>query len=176
MGAVHGFELMPVAIVGDGEGPFTASDVRDALADGDLGAAGRVLGRRFAVRGVVVRGEGRGQAIGFPTANLRLVDGQALPRRGVYAVWVKVGDGTLPGVANIGVRPTFDGTAEVVEAHLLDQEGEGIDLYDREVDVEFVSRIRDEVRFDGVEALVAQIGADAAEARARLEQDAGSLT
>jgi riboflavin kinase/FMN adenylyltransferase len=79
-------------------------------------------------------------------------------------------------VANIGVRPTFDGTAEVVEAHLLDQEGEGIDLYDREVDVEFVSRIRDEVRFDGVEALVAQIGADAAEARARLEQDAGSLT
>jgi riboflavin kinase/FMN adenylyltransferase len=176
MGAVHGFELMPVAIVGDGEGSFTASDVRDALADGDLGAAGRVLGRRFAVRGVVVRGEGRGQAIGFPTANLRLVDGQALPRRGVYAVWVKVGDGTLPGVANIGVRPTFDGTAEVVEAHLLDQEGEGIDLYDREVDVEFVSRIRDEVRFDGVEALVAQIGADAAEARARLEQDAGSLT
>jgi riboflavin kinase/FMN adenylyltransferase len=128
------------------------------------------------VRGVVVRGEGRGQAIGFPTANLRLDDGQALPRRGVYAVWVKVGDGTLPGVANIGVRPTFDGTAEVVEAHLLDQEGEGIDLYDREVDVEFVSRIRDEVRFDGVEALVAQIGADAAEARARLEQDAGSLT
>jgi riboflavin kinase/FMN adenylyltransferase len=157
--------------------------VRDALADGDLGAAGRVLGRRFAVRGVVVRGEGRGQAIGFPTANLRLDDGQALPRRGVYAVWVKVGDGTLPGVANIGVRPTFDGTAEVVEAHILDHatrlEGEGsggMDLYDREVDVEFVSRIRDEVRFDGVEALVAQIGADAAEARARLEQDAGSLT
>ena len=182
MGAVHGFRVEPVAIVGDDEGPFTATGVRSALADGDLGAAGRILGRRFEVRGVVVRGEGRGRAIGFPTANLLLADGQALPRRGVYAVWMRVGDGTLPGVANIGVRPTFDGTTEVLETHLLDQphprdQGEGgeIDLYDREVDVEFVSRIRDEQRFDGVAALVAQIGADVAEAKARLDQDAGSL-
>jgi riboflavin kinase/FMN adenylyltransferase len=182
MGAAHGFQLAPVAIVGDGEGAFTASDVRDALADGDLGAAGRILGRRFAVRGVVVRGDGRGRAIGFPTANLRLDEAQALPSRGVYAVWVRVGDGVLPGVANIGVRPTFDGTVEVLEAHLLDladrpegEGSEGIDLYDQEVDVEFVSRIRDEQRFDGVESLVAQIGADVAEARARLDQDAGSL-
>ena len=110
------------------------------------------------------------------TNNGLLLGRQALPRRGVYAVWVRDAEGTLPGVANIGVRPTFDGATEVLEVHVLGSAAEAeLDLYGRVLDVEFVSRIRDERRFDSVEALVAQIGADAVEARTRLDQDAGSL-
>ena len=176
MGARHGFEVQPFGLVGDADGPYRASGVRAALAAGDLGEAGRILGRRFAVRGTVVRGEGRGASIGFPTANLGLAEGQALPKLGVYAVRVRLGDGVLDGVANVGVRPTFGGGGEVVEVHVLDTPAGGLDLYDRVVDVEFVSRIRDERRFDGVDELVAQIGRDADEARTRLDQEAGAVS
>ncbi len=155
---------------------YRASAVRTALADGDLGEAGRILGRRFAVRGEVVRGEGRGRSIGFPTANLGLAPRQALPKLGVYAVRVRLGDGMLDGVANVGVRPTFGGGGEVVEVHVLEVPAGGLDLYGRTIDVEFVSRIRDERRFDGVDELVAQIGRDADEARARLDQEAGAVS
>jgi len=172
LGAAHGFTVTPVALVGGTEGAFRASDVRAALAEGDLGTAGHILGRRFMVRGTVVRGDGRGRSIGYPTANLVLAPGQAVPQRGVYAVWVGLGDGTVAGVANIGVRPTFGATAEVLEVHLLDAD---IDLYDRVVEVAFVSRIREERRFDGIDALVAQIGRDAEEAARLLAAEAGSL-
>lgn len=175
LGTTHGFMVTPVPLVGDAEGPFRASDIRAALAEGDLGDAGRILGRRFAVAGTVARGDGRGRSIGFPTANLELANRQALPKRGVYAVWARLEDGTTPGAANVGVRPTFagDGDGEVLEVHLLDTDR---DLYERAIEVEFVARIRDERRFDGVDELAAQIGRDVAEAARLLAADSGSPT
>ncbi len=112
-------------------------------------------------------GDGRGRAIGVPTANLALIPHQALPARGVYAVLAEVDGEDRPAVANIGVRPTFGGTETVLEVHLLDFDG---DLYGHELCVTFVARIRDERRFDGADELIAQISADIGVARSLLEK------
>jgi riboflavin kinase/FMN adenylyltransferase len=123
-----------------------------------------MLGRPYRLSGVVVRGDGRGRQIGFPTANLEMLTGRAVPRNGVYVCRAHV-DGTLWGaVTNIGVRPTFETQPAPprVEAHLLDFEQ---DLYGEELPLEFLVRLRDEARFSGIEALVAQIRADTDAAR-----------
>jgi riboflavin kinase/FMN adenylyltransferase len=127
-----------------------------------VAAAHALLGRAFFVDGSVVRGEGRGRTIGVPTANVATVN-ETLPRPGVYACRVRTPDAAdRPAVANLGRRPTFDGGTTTLEAHLLDFDG---DLYGAPVRVAFLERLRDERRFDGPEALVAQIAADVAEAR-----------
>lgn len=165
LGRSAGFEVDSVELIGAGA-PFSATRIRQALAAGDLATAEQQLGRRFAVCGTVTRGDGRGRTIGVPTANLDLAEHQALPQNGVYAVVTETDDGSHPAVANIGVRPTFGGAASpLLEVHLLDVE---LDLYGRTLCVEFVSRIRDERRFDGVDQLIDQIGADIATARAML--------
>lgn len=160
LGLRHGFEVAPVELVGADE-PVSATSIREVLANGDVAAAAEMLGRPFELRGVVVAGDGRGRSIGVPTANLALAPHQAIPRHGVYAVRVGVAGVEYPGVANVGVRPTFDGHHEVVEVHLL---GVELDLYGTELAVAFVSRIRDERRFSGVDELVGQIGRDVAAA------------
>jgi riboflavin kinase / FMN adenylyltransferase len=144
--------------------------VRDALAAGDLQTATRLLGRRYAMRGRVVQGEQLGRKLGYPTANLRLARRQA-PMNGIFAVRVRgAGNGQGPdvalgGVASLGTRPTVGGRTPLLEAHLFDFAG---DLYGREIEVEFVARLRDELRFDNVDAMVEQMHADAAAARGLL--------
>ena len=165
MGEGVGFETIVVSLVGD-DSPVSSTRIRRLVADGDVAAAAVLLGRHHEVRGEVVRGDGRGASIGIPTANLDLPDGVAVPARGVYAVRVGVADEEHPGVANIGVRPTFGGEEETLEVHLLSG---GRDLYGSGLAVRFVDRIRDERRFDGIEALVAQIGSDIGEARRILD-------
>lgn len=160
----HSFTFHPVPLQGDRE-PFRATAVRAALARGDLETTNRILGRPFQVRGKVIHGDGRGNTIGFPTANLEVDPDQALPRHGVYAVMAGVGAASHPAVCNIGIRPTFEGASEALEVHLL--EG-GRDLYGEELHVDFVVRIRNEQKFDGVDALVTQIGRDAAAAAVML--------
>ncbi|WP_428269320.1 bifunctional riboflavin kinase/FAD synthetase [Haliangium sp.] len=148
--------------------------VRRRVQDGDVAGARRLLGRDFDLDGTVVHGDGRGATIGFPTANLAPTT-DLLPALGVYAVRVHLLDEAgdtpaqpVPGVANLGVKPTFGGAREpTLEVHLLDIKS---DLYDRRLRVEFVERLRGEQRFDGVEALVAQIGRDVERARAALTQ------
>jgi riboflavin kinase/FMN adenylyltransferase len=142
----------------------SSSRIRTLLTDGDVAQARVLLGRPHAVYGRVVEGEKRGRQIGFPTANLRLppASRQLLPAPGVYAVRAAVDDGTTDGVANLGWRPTFDGTELRLEIHLFDFAG---DLYSRRLDVAFAARLRGELRFDGIDALKRQIEADAAEAR-----------
>jgi riboflavin kinase/FMN adenylyltransferase len=135
------------------------------IADGAVDEARQALGRAFELRGEVVGGDRRGRSIGFPTANVQPPSGMAIPRRGVYAARVRVGARLFPAVVNIGVRPTFDGDEELIEAHLLDFEDE---LYGREIGVLFERRLRDEQRFAGIEALVAQIGSDVEAARSVL--------
>ncbi|MBI3158724.1 MAG: bifunctional riboflavin kinase/FAD synthetase [Chloroflexi bacterium] len=142
----------------------SSTRIRAHLAGGDVEAANALLGRAYSLRGVVVRGDGRGRTIGIPTANLSIPTERAVPANGVYAGWAKVGEAQWPAVTNIGVRPTFasDAPMRTVETHLLDYEG---DLYGRELELSFTARLRGEQKFSGVEALVAQIHADIARAR-----------
>ncbi|MCG3133907.1 MAG: Riboflavin biosynthesis protein RibF [Planctomycetes bacterium] len=153
----------------DGE-IVSSSAIRAAVARGDLARAGDLLGRPPALFGTVVRGDGRGRSLGFPTANLDL-EGELRPGRGVYGGVAAIGgerDGAArPCVVNIGGRPTFhpEGSrAETVEAHVPDWEG---DLYGRTLEVFLLGKLRDERRFDGPDALRAQIAADIAEMRRR---------
>ena len=143
--------------------------IRAALATHQLDQAARMLGRRYAMRGRVRAGERRGRAFGFPTANLRL-GRRRTPLDGIFAVRVRgIAPGqALDGVASLGTRPTVGGTEPLLEAHVFDYAG---DLYGRELEVEFVARLRDELRFDGVDAMVLQMQRDAAAARALLATD-----
>ena len=162
LGDTHGFEAVVVPLVGD-ERPVSSTAIRTALADGDLATAVDLLGHPPEVGGEVRPGDGRGSTIGVPTANLDVASNLVLPGRGVYAVRVRSDDEWVPGVANVGVRPTFGGdTEDVLEVHLLDWSG---DLYGMEVSVRFVERIRDEMVFGSVEALVSQIRDDIETAR-----------
>jgi riboflavin kinase/FMN adenylyltransferase len=162
LGEDLGFAVEPIELLG-GDEPLSSTAARRALGVGDLAAAEHVLGRRYAIAGTVVSGAGRGATIGVPTANLGLDPAQFIPRRGVYAVYLVLDGERLPAVCNIGVRPTFGGTEDVVEVHILDFDR---DIRGTAVEVELVARLRDETRFDGVEELVAQIRRDIDEAAA----------
>lgn len=165
LGRVNGYGVEILEIMG-AESPVSSTAIRNDLAAGRVDAAAAKLGRPFQLRGAVVAGDRRGRQLGFPTANLELDVGRAIPRRGVYAALAHTTDGAgHASVVNIGVRPTFGGMSEVVEVHILD---ENINLYGRQLSVDFVSRIRPERRFDGVDELVEQIGRDIAVARTEL--------
>jgi len=162
LGDAHGFEGVAIPLVGD-ERPVSSTSIRSLIAAGDVAEAAVALQRHHEIRGRVIHGDGRGATIGFPTANLEIQDGLAIPGNGVYAVLAGIaGEELAAGVANIGRRPTFGGGRESVEVHLLDGRR---DLYGTELRVRFVERIRDERRFDGVDALVHQIGLDVEAAR-----------
>lgn len=173
LGERLGFETRSHAMVGDEQGPWSSTRVRDAIARGEVEEAAAILGRPHMLSGVVEEGDKRGRTIGFPTCNLPSVP-QALPANGVYAALVdKVGEGgrasaLARGVVNIGVRPTVKAAEArpLVEAHLFDFEG---DLYGAELRVHLASRLREERRFSGLAELKEQIGKDAREARERLE-------
>ncbi len=165
-----GFEAHVLAPVTEGDAPISSTRTRRALADGDLALVRTLLGRRFDLDGVVVHGHHRGRTLGFPTANLA-TPCEALPRDGVYAVRVRAhGDPEglrFDGVLNLGTRPTVR-AGRSIEAHLFDTDR---DLYGRTLRVTFVKRLRDERRFDGLDALRAQIARDADEARLALSQE-----
>jgi riboflavin kinase/FMN adenylyltransferase len=151
--------LAPVML--DGE-RISSSGVRAALACGDFARARRWLGRPWSMRARVMPGKGLGRELGFPTANLPLERRRA-PVAGIFAVRVHgVGSAALPGVASLGTRPTVAGVEALLEAHLFDFCG---DLYGREIEVEFVAKLRDEECFMTLEALTAQVRRDAADAR-----------
>lgn len=150
----------------------SSSAIRAAVARGDLDAAERLLGRAPALFGEVVRGDGRGKDLGFPTANLDLA-GELHPNRGVYGAAVEIDGRTWPAVVNIGGRPTFHAAGtETVEVHVLDWTG---DLYGRVLEVFLLGKLRDEQRFDGPAALRAQIARDVASARERIATGAWRL-
>jgi len=157
-------QVEPLSVHG---APVSSTRIRELLLAGDVEEAAALLSRPHRLRGEVVAGDRRGRQLGFPTANVAV--GPVLrPPSGVYAVRVGLDheEATRPAVANLGTRPTFgDGDAPTVEVHLLDFSG---DLYGRRVAVDFIARLRDERRFDGVEQLVGQIRADIDEARRRL--------
>ncbi|HZC26164.1 MAG TPA: bifunctional riboflavin kinase/FAD synthetase [Actinopolymorphaceae bacterium] len=170
---------------GDGSGEVSrgvptdavsSTAVRRALERGDVAGARELLGHPFRVDGVVVEGAHRGRELGFPTANVPAMAGMALPADGVYAGWLRVVDGdgsgpvptleAMPAAISVGTNPQFGEEPRRVESYVLDRDD--LELYGREVTVEFVARVRGQERFDSVDALVSQIGADVERVRADL--------
>ncbi len=162
VGAEHGIRAEAVAqVVLDGE-RISSGRIRDALVAGDIGTATHMLSRDYAIEGVVQRGDGRGRELGYPTANLELGD-YLRTKYGVYAVRVTLKDGSEhPGVASLGVRPTFEPARELLEAHLFDVDR---DLYGEKIEVALHAFIREEQKFYRVEALVEEMRRDEAKAR-----------
>jgi len=146
------------------ERPVSSSVIRMALAEGQIEDATLMLGGPWFVAGEVIHGEKRGRDLGYPTANIRLDKNCGL-KHGIYAVRVGCGDERYDGVASFGRRPTFDNGAPLLEAFLFDFNG---DLYGKTLDIAFIGFIREEAKFDSVEALVARMDEDSAQARARL--------
>jgi riboflavin kinase/FMN adenylyltransferase len=164
-GAVHDFEAEGIALDG-GPQVWSSTYVRTCLATGDVAGAAEALGRPYAVRGVVVRGDQRGRELGFPTANVPTSTLTATPADGVYAGWLRRRDTgeRFPAAISVGTNPTFDGQRERrVESYVLDRDD--LDLYDVEVEVAFVERLRGMVAFESVEKLVAQMDDDVRRAR-----------
>ena len=164
-----GFAVDVVPPVVNGEEPVSSSRIRRAIAEGRMAEAQACLGRPYSARGVVVRGDGRGRHLGFPTANLKVEQADKLiPPAGIYAVRGATRAGTHMGALHLGPRPTFQGSPPTMELHLLDFDG---DLYGEEVRVEFVQRLRDVRPFDSVPALVEQMRQDVDVARGVLDRD-----
>jgi len=175
MGEIHGFAANEIAPLHVDGARVSSSTVRALLAAGDLESAARLLGRPFAIAGRVVYGQQLGRTLGYPTANLRL-GGKTPALGGIFATRVHgVGLNGWPSVASLGTRPTVHGTERLLETHLFDFDG---DLYGQRIEVEFVAKLRDELRFDDLDALTAQMHRDATQARAILglqEQRRGAM-
>jgi riboflavin kinase/FMN adenylyltransferase len=165
-GHAYGFGVTIVDRVEDGHGvKLSSSAVREALEAGEPQTAAAILGRPFAIEGVVAEGDKRGRVLGFPTANIELGD-YVRPAFGVYATLTRLPDGRrIKGVANLGRRPTVGGTVERLEVHLFDF---AEDLYGQTVETALIAFLRPEMKFDGLDALKAQIADDAAAARTAL--------
>lgn len=166
LGAEYGFEVHVLEQVVRWQGvPVRSSRIRRALREGNLEEVNGCLGRPFRLTGTVGHGDKRGRLMGFPTANLRLPSERLLPAHGVYVCSAHLRNGSYAAITNVGIRPTFDHHTPLVEAHLLDFSGE---LYDAPIQLDFHHRLRPELRFATVDALVAQMREDEAEARAWL--------
>ena len=168
LGHALGLRTISVPPVADAQGEvISSSRIRAALQAGDCASASALLTRPFAIRGPVIHGDKRGRDLGYPTANMEL--GPYLrPAYGIYAVRAELADGrVVDGVANLGVRPTFDPPKELLETYLFDFDEP---LYDQILEVSLIERIRPEAKFDGMAALIGQMDKDSARARAILAE------
>lgn len=168
LGHELGYDVTAFQTVLGAEDAISSSRIRSLLLEGRIEEAGILLGRNPRLSGEVVYGAGRGQALSCPTANLEVRPELAVPADGVYAVFAVLGSERYPAVANIGVRPSFDDGTRTVETHIFDFDE---DIYGCDLVVEFVSRLRDERRFEDIDDLVNQIEIDSQAARSILSQD-----
>ncbi|HVX68788.1 MAG TPA: bifunctional riboflavin kinase/FAD synthetase [Mycobacteriales bacterium] len=163
----YDLEVDDVALLTEG-GTISSTMVRDFVVHGDVEAAATALGRLHLVEGPVVRGDARGRALGFPTANVAVDESIAVPQDGVYAGWLTRAEGQrVPAAVSVGTNPTFEGVERRVEAYAIDV-GHDLDLYDEHVIVEFACRLRGMERFANVDDLVDQMHRDVDESRSRL--------
>jgi riboflavin kinase / FMN adenylyltransferase len=171
LGESRGFDVQiepPVLAEGDA---VSSTRIRALLLGGEPAAANRLLGRRYALAGEVVRGRGLGRRFGFPTANLCAADaGKLIPRDGVYAVLVRVRGETHPGVCNIGTNPTVGGNDRSVETNIFDFDE---NIYGNEITLEFAEKMRDEIKFDSVRFMIGQMEKDRDAARQLLTRQGG---
>ena len=170
LGRTFGFTVQGAPLVSADTAVVSSTYIRACVDAGDVPAAADALGRPHRLEGIVVRGDGRGEKLGFPTANLATSPHAAVPADGVYAAWLvrRRGNGlqTLRAAVSIGTNPTFSGRERRVEAYVLDYSG---DLYGERLALDFVTRLREMRRYDGIEPLVAQIEQDVVDARAALD-------
>ena len=145
--------------------------IRQTITDGEVETAARLLGREYSLTGRVVAGDRRGRELGFPTANLDIAPVMAQPGDGIYAAWAVVDGVRRPAATSIGVRPTFGLTQRLLEVYILDFEG---DLYGKDLEVQFVAKLRDQETFPNLEALVEQINRDVADTRLALAGSGGA--
>lgn len=159
IGQELGYVLEVIPAVGDESGVISSTEIRKLVVTGDVAEAAKLLGHRYSLHGPVVHGDSRGRELGFPTANLDYPAEKILPSNGIYACLARVDGLTYQAAVNVGVRPQFhsDVHKPMVEAHILDYER---NIYGADVRLEFVARLRDEMKFVSVEALVEQIRSD----------------
>jgi riboflavin kinase / FMN adenylyltransferase len=160
------FKVQGVPLLTDGTQPSSSTLIRHAVAEGDFGRVRELSDSVFRFSGVVVRGDRRGHELGFPTANVQVPPGLAVPADGVYAGWVTRLDSDSPrwpAAISVGTNPTFDGVERRVEAYVLDRDD--LELYDVEIAIDFYARLRGQVKYAGREALIKQMHADVEEAR-----------
>lgn len=167
-GAQKGFTVTAIELImnDNGNKVIRSSRIRDHIQQGKMEKVSDWLGRGYAVVGEVIHGEKRGRTIGFPTANVNVWSEQIIPANGVYAGWATLENETFKAVTNIGIRPTFEGDDVTVEAHLLDFDR---DIYGKQLEITFETRLRPEKKFNGINELISQIKSDAQSARDYLE-------
>jgi riboflavin kinase/FMN adenylyltransferase len=162
-----GFEVAGISLLQAGDQPDSSTRVRAAIADGDVKLAADLLNRPFRVRGVVIQGAQRGREMGFPTANVPVPNGLAVPEDGVYAGWLTRLDRPdtepLPAAISVGSNPTFVGENRRVETYVLDRTD--LELYGVEIAVDFAHRLRGQIKYTGMEALIEQMHRDCDRAR-----------
>ncbi|MCC6297873.1 MAG: bifunctional riboflavin kinase/FAD synthetase [Anaerolineales bacterium] len=169
IGAELGYAVETVpALSGEG-GVISSTEIRKLVAAGNMEEAAQLMGRPYRLGGLVVRGDQRGRTIGYPTANLDYSEDKLIPPNGIYACWASLGQEKFKAAVNIGVNPTFtpDKKSVNVEAYLLDFDRE---IYGESLELEFISRLRDELKFDSVGGLIEQIGRDVAETARKLDE------
>ena len=164
IGRELGYSVEVVPALSDASGVISSTEIRKLVSVGNVSEAAQLMGHPFSLRGPVIRGDGRGKQIGVPTANIAYPREKVVPARGIYAGWANVDDEKYIAAISIGVNPTFtpEKQSSSVEAHILDFNQE---IYGKKLNIEFISRLRDEFKFDSVEALVEQIWKDVAETR-----------
>jgi riboflavin kinase/FMN adenylyltransferase len=165
MGAELGFSVSVVDLLSDGGDAVHSTSIRKALVDGNVKDVAKKLGRNFSMSGTVVTGDKRGRTLGFPTANIEVGPDMVVPGNGIYATLAFVDGERHMAATSIGTRPTFDGKGRTIEAFLL---GFDSNLYNRELRLEFVQRLRDELKFDSVDALLEQMELDVEQTRSLL--------
>jgi riboflavin kinase/FMN adenylyltransferase len=158
----YGVEVVPA--VSDESGVVSSTAIRKLVSVGDVGEAAKLLGHPYSLRGPVVHGDGRGRRIDVPTANIDHPRGKVIPANGIYACWARLGEARYRAATNVGIRPMFTPHLQeaLVEAYLLDFDG---DIYGQELQLEFMARLRDEMKFPSVQALVEQIWRDVEQTR-----------
>jgi riboflavin kinase/FMN adenylyltransferase len=165
LGSRFGFSTEGVGMLRDDDVTLSSTFVRSSIDAGDVRQAAEALGRPHRIDGIVVRGEGRGRQLGYPTANVRTDRHVAIPADGIYAGWAVLRRKRLPAAISVGTNPTFEGKQRTVEAYILDFDE---DIYGVELGVEFIERLRGMVKFDSVDDLVEQMGRDVEQARGLL--------
>jgi riboflavin kinase/FMN adenylyltransferase len=164
VGPKYGFGVSVVKLQEDKGSTISSSRIRNLIIDGQVEVANELLTRNFYLKGIVVHGEKRGREIGYPTANIGLTNLATIPADGVYAGWLSVGSERWPAAISIGTNPTFPGVrGRQVEAYALDKTD--LELYDLEATIEFGFRLRDTLKFDGLEPLLEQMKKDCDQAR-----------
>jgi len=163
IGSDIGFNVLVIDSISDSVGgAIRSTEIRRNLACGKIDEANKSLGRNFTIKGFVVKGYGRGSDLGFPTANLSIQSDMLVPQNGIYVTWAWIEGRRYMSATSIGVRPTFGDNDIAIESHVLDFDQ---DLYDKEIELEFVSRIREEKKYDSIHELQEQIGRDVQEVR-----------